>query len=45
MENIFNLTSLILPYATVCMRIKISSHFYVLGFRPSIIATILIIQM
>lgn len=45
MENILNLMSLILPYATVCICIKISSHFYVLGFRPSIIATIVIIQM
>lgn len=43
--NILNLTSRILPYATGRKCIKISSHFCVLGFKLSVIATILIMQM
>lgn len=43
-DLILDLMSLILPHATLCICLKISSHFYVLGFRPTTMATFLTIQ-
>lgn len=43
LESILDLTSLLLAFGTIC--IKICYHFYILCFRPSVMATFLVIRV